>query len=82
MAEIGGPTMSLGPQVHGHPVPDKMCEVNYVLEQTKQLKGKPDMSSERVKNQAVLLRDEIISNGSVQVQSNLRLRSLCGLGAT
>jgi hypothetical protein len=66
MPELSGPTMSLGPNKQGRPVPETRSEANEMLEQTQKLKGKADMSEEKVKDHSRLLLDEVLE-GSEQV---------------
>jgi hypothetical protein len=66
--EVGGPAASMmGPPMPGRPVPEKISEVNYVLEQSKQLRGLPDRSTAEVEKQAKLLLDEFLNDGNEKV---------------
>jgi hypothetical protein len=48
-------------------VPETIGEVNRVLEQSKQLRGKPDKSLAEIEKQSKLLLDEFLQNGNEQV---------------
>lgn len=68
MSEASGPTASLGPNMYGRrPQPETRSEAGDVLEQTRKLKGKADMSPSEVENQSKLLLDEYLHEGSEQV---------------
>ena len=66
-AEAAGPAASMGPSASGRPVPETIWEVNRVLEQSKQLRGKPDKSLAEIEKQSKLLLDEFLQNGNEQV---------------
>ena len=66
-AEAAGPAASMGPSASGRPVPETIGEVNRVLEQSKQLRGKPDKSAAEIEKQSKLLLDEFLNNGNEQV---------------
>jgi hypothetical protein len=57
----------MGPSASGRPVPETIGEVNRVLEQSKQLRGKPDKSLAEIEKQSKLLLDEFLQNGNEQV---------------
>ena len=67
MSEVGGPTMSLGPNIHGRHVPETRSEANEMLEQTQKLKGKCDMSDVEIENQSKMLLEEFLSAGNETV---------------
>ena len=67
MSEASGPTASLGPNKYGRAGPENRNEAFEMLEQTKKLKGKADMSLVEVENQSRLLLDEFLHEGNEQV---------------
>lgn len=67
MPEAAGPTMSLGPNIHGRHVPDSRSEASDMLEQTRKLKGKCDMSTGEIENQSKMLLEEFLHEGSETV---------------
>ncbi len=66
----GGPSASLGPKAWNRPVPESMAQVNDVLEQTRQLRGKPNMKSDEVEKQSKSLLEEYLNNNSEKVNMN------------
>ena len=70
--EVGGPAVSMmAPQSASRPVPGNIHEVNYVLEQSKLLRGHPDLNPTELENQAKQLLDEFLNDRSEMVKVNI-----------
>ena len=73
-----GPSASVGPRAPGlgRPVPENLAQANEVLEQTRQLRGKPDLSRDDVEKEAKSLLAEFLNNENEKVtnQTNKQLQ--------
>ena len=70
--EVGGPAVSMmAPQSASRPVPGNIHEVNYVLEQSKLLRGHPDLNPTELENQAKQLLDEFLNDRNEMVNVNI-----------
>ena len=76
--DVGGPAVSMmAPQSASRPVPGNIHEVNYVLEQSKLLRGKPDLKPAEVDNQAKQLLDEFLNDKNEKVTNTSTIFSNC-----
>ena len=66
-----GPSASVGPRAAalGHPVPQSLAQANEVIEQTRQLRGKHDLSRNDIEKEAKSLLAEFLNNENEKVNS-------------
>ena len=66
-AEVPGMAVSMGPPPTARPVPDNPKEATYIVEQSRLLRGKPDMKEAEIEKKSNLLLKEYLNNENEKV---------------